>query len=57
MKNYTESRRIGISPQKHVNAGKIEGRICVTGRGGRRSKRLLYDLKEREDTGNVKKKH
>ena len=29
----------------------------VTGRQGRRCKKLLDDLKEREDTGNWKKKH
>jgi hypothetical protein len=32
---------------KHVIAGKIEG----TGRWGRRSKQLLYDLNEKEGTG------
>jgi hypothetical protein len=31
---------------KHVNEGKIEGRIEVTGRRGRRRKQLLDDLKE-----------
>jgi hypothetical protein len=31
---------------KHVIEGKIEGRIKVTGRGGRRYKRLLDDLRE-----------
>jgi hypothetical protein len=36
---------------KHVIEGKIKGRINVTGRRGRRSKQLLYDLKERKDTG------
>jgi hypothetical protein len=32
--------------------GKIEGRIEVTGRRGRRRKQQLDDLKEKEDTGN-----
>jgi hypothetical protein len=31
---------------KHVSEGKIEGRIEVTGRRGRRRKQLLDDLKE-----------
>jgi hypothetical protein len=31
----------------HVVEGKIEGRIEVTGRGGRRSKELLNGLKEK----------
>ena len=31
---------------KHVTEGKIEGRIEVTGRRGRRRKQLLNDLKE-----------
>jgi hypothetical protein len=33
--------------------GKVEG----TERGGRRSKQLLNDLKEKEHTGNLKRKH
>jgi hypothetical protein len=33
---------------KHVIEGKIEGRIEVTGRRGRRSKLLLDDLKDKE---------
>jgi hypothetical protein len=33
---------------KHVIEGKIEG----AGRGGGRSKQLLNDLKERDNTGN-----
>ena len=33
-------------PVKHVIAGKIEGRIEVTGRRGRTRKQLLVDLKE-----------
>jgi hypothetical protein len=32
---------------KHVNEGKLEGRIDMTGRRGRRGKRLLVDLKEK----------
>jgi len=31
---------------KHVIEGKIEGRIVVTGRRGRRRKQLLDDLKD-----------
>jgi hypothetical protein len=31
---------------KRVTKGKIEGRIHETGRGGRRSKQLLHNLKE-----------
>ena len=34
---------------KHVVEGKIEGRIEVTGRRGRRSKQLLDDIKETVD--------
>jgi hypothetical protein len=37
---------------KHVIERKIEGRIEVTVRRGRRRKRLLDDVKEREGTGN-----
>jgi hypothetical protein len=36
---------------KHVIEQKIEGRIEVTGRRGRRGKQLLDDLKKREDSG------
>jgi hypothetical protein len=32
---------------KHAIEGKIEGRIEVMGRRGRRCKQLLYDLKDR----------
>jgi len=32
---------------KHIIEGKIEGRIEVTGRRGRRCKQLLDDLKEK----------
>ena len=35
-----------------VTEGKILGRIEAKERRGRRGKRLLYDLKGREDTGN-----
>ena len=31
--------------------GNIEGRVEVTGRGGRRHKKLLDGLKKRKDTG------
>jgi hypothetical protein len=34
---------------KHVNEEKLEGRIEVTGRRGRRSKQLLDDLKDTEN--------
>jgi hypothetical protein len=37
--------------------GKIEGRIEVTERRGRRRKQLPDDLKERQDTGNLKREH
>jgi hypothetical protein len=33
-----------------VIEGKLEGRIEMTGRRGRRGKQLLDDLKERQDT-------
>jgi hypothetical protein len=33
--------------KKHVIEGKLEGRIEMTGRRGRRSKQLLDDLKEK----------
>jgi hypothetical protein len=37
---------------KHVIEGKLEGRIEMTGRRGRRRKQLRDDRKEIEDTGN-----
>jgi len=37
---------------KQVIEGKIEGRLEVTGRGGRRPRQLPDDLKKREDVGN-----
>jgi hypothetical protein len=37
---------------KDIIEGKLEGRLEMTGRRGRRGKQLLYGLKEREDTGN-----
>jgi hypothetical protein len=37
---------------KHTIERKIEGMIAVTGRRGRRRKKLLVDLKKREGTGN-----
>ena len=37
---------------KHVTVGKIEGRIRVTERRGRRRKQLLMTLKKRENTRN-----
>jgi hypothetical protein len=42
---------------KQVIEGKVERRIAVTGRRGRRRKQLLDDLKEGEDTGNLKRNH
>jgi len=33
---------------KHVILGKVEGRMEVTGRRGRRRKQVLADLKEKE---------
>jgi hypothetical protein len=41
---------------KRVIGRKIEGRIEVTGRRGIRRKKLLDDLKEKRDTGNLKRK-
>jgi hypothetical protein len=41
---------------KHVIEGKIEGRIEVIGRGGRRRKQLLDNLKETEGYGRLKQK-
>jgi len=35
---------------KHVIEGKTKGRIEITGRGGRRRKQLLNELRKREDT-------
>jgi hypothetical protein len=37
---------------KHIIEGKIEGWIEVMGTQGRRRKKLLDDLKKREDAGN-----
>jgi hypothetical protein len=37
---------------KHVIEGKLEGRMEVRRRPGRRRKKLLCDLRKREDTGN-----
>ena len=37
---------------KHVTEGKLEGRIKVTERRGRRRKKLPMTLRKREDTGN-----
>jgi hypothetical protein len=42
---------------KHVIEGKLEGRVEMIGRWGRRRKQLLDDLKEKGDTGNRKRKH
>ena len=40
---------------KHVNEGKTEGRLEMTGRRGRRRKQLLDDLKGKVDAGNRKR--
>jgi hypothetical protein len=37
---------------KHVIEEKLGGMVQVTGRRGRRHKKLLDDLKEKEGTGN-----
>ena len=37
--------------------GRIEGRIDVTGRRGRKHKQLVGDVKGRRTTANCKKKH
>jgi hypothetical protein len=37
---------------KQVIEGKLEGRIEMTGRRGRRRKQLRMTLRKREDTGN-----
>jgi hypothetical protein len=39
---------------KHVIEGKLEGRIDMTGRRGRRRKQLLDDLKEKRIYGKLK---
>jgi hypothetical protein len=42
----------------NVTEGKIEGRIEVTGIRGRKLKQLNWmNLRKREDTGNLKRKH
>jgi len=43
--------------QKHVTEGKIEGKIELTGRGGRRRKQLLDGLKDKGEYFNLKWKH
>jgi hypothetical protein len=42
---------------KHVNEGKIEGRIEVRGEGEEDVSIYFVTLKKREDTGNRKRKH
>jgi hypothetical protein len=39
-------------PYEHVNEGRIEGRIELMGRQGRRCEQLPDDLKEARSTGN-----
>jgi hypothetical protein len=39
---------------QRVNEGKIQGRIEVTGRQGRRRSKLLHDLKERRGYSHLK---
>jgi hypothetical protein len=41
---------------EHSIEGKIQGRIEVTGRRGRRRKKLRMTLKKREDTVNLKRR-
>ena len=41
---------------QHVMEGKIKGRIEVTGRRGRRRRKLLDDLKERRGYSHLKEK-
>jgi len=41
----------------HVTEGKKEGRVEVTGRWGRRRKKLWMTLRKRADTGNWRRKH
>jgi len=42
---------------KHIIEGKIEGRMEVMGRRGRRYKGLLDDLKEQSRSWKLKRKH
>jgi hypothetical protein len=42
---------------KSVIEGKIEGKIAVTGRGGRRRMQLLDDFKEKRSYWKLKEKH
>jgi hypothetical protein len=42
---------------KHVIEGKIEGRVEMTGRRGRRRKQLLDDLKEKRSYWKLKQEH
>jgi hypothetical protein len=41
---------------QRVIEGKIQGRIEMTGRQGRRRRKLLYDLKERREYSHLKEK-
>jgi hypothetical protein len=42
---------------RHVTEGKVEGRIEVTERRGRRHKKLLGDLEEKRGCWKLKRKH
>jgi hypothetical protein len=46
------SRNCHLRRLKHVIEGKVEGRLEVTRRRGRRRKQLPYHLNENEDTKN-----
>jgi hypothetical protein len=52
-KYYLESRSRGISYMKYVN-GRLTGLVTVTGRRGRRRRKLLDDLKERRGYSHLK---
>jgi hypothetical protein len=47
----------GNSLLKHVTGGKVEGRIEVTGKQGRRREQVLHELKETVDRADGKRKH
>jgi hypothetical protein len=48
------SQRLGNTVLQHVIEGKIKGGIEVTGRRGRRRRKLLDDLKERRGYSHLK---
>jgi predicted transposase YdaD len=49
-----KSKWIGLILRRNVTEGKIEGRIEVTRRRGRRSKQVLDDLEEKRGYWNLK---